>query len=253
MANPGERGRFGTIVVVVVAFAIGAAAMYMYKGGPGPEPTPAPPQGVAAAPPAPSGPPSAEPTPLVVAEAVPEPAAPPAAGGAPARPRRGAASGPQRAAAAPAPPAAPALPPPPAGTFRATTTSVESLKGIGAALRGFEADGVGVKRAPEVNGRLDLEVEPSGARPGQPFTVKVYLMNEGQKAIRLKELTYSMLVDGKWSHHAAPMPKGTINPKQRALVHEVPGEWKDGVKSWAMEVVATSNREDVYKTKLVWQ
>jgi hypothetical protein len=139
------------------------------------------------------------------------------------------------------------------GRFAAGMTAVESLKGIEGDLKGFDASGVGVKRAPDVNGRLELQAEPATARPGQPFKVKVFFINEGKKGIKVRELRISTVADGRWSHRTAAAPRDEIKPRQRVLVHEVPGQWKDDVRSWALEVVATSDREDVYRNALYWQ
>src|SRR5712691_3520755 len=100
--------------------------------------------------------------PAVEAEAA--PAAPPrapAAGGGAAPPARRAAKPPVTAPG----PAVPAAQPPnkASGTGRSFvlgTTVVESLRAVGRDLQGFDTSGVGVKRAPKVEGAVEIVMQP---------------------------------------------------------------------------------------------
>ena len=132
-------------------------------------------------------------------------------------------------------------------------TASESLKSVQRDLKGFEADSVGVKRAPQVDGEVDLEVEPKMLLAGQPYAVKVFLKNRGRKPIKVDELKISMIVDGRWSTRPLPSKTKEVQPNQRGLLEELPGIWKDNIKTWAVEVVVTSSGQDVYKNRLSWQ
>jgi hypothetical protein len=44
-----------------------------------------------------------------------------------------------------------------------------------------------------------------------------------------------------------------VKPKQRALLHETEGVWREAARTWTMEVTVTSGREDVYRNRLSWQ
>jgi hypothetical protein len=146
---------------------------------------------------------------------------------------------------------------PPAGSlprrFVLGTTSIESLKPVGRDLKGFEPGGVGVKRAPEVNGRVELEMDPPQVRPGVDFTVKVYLANDGDRDIPVQEVKVVTLENGKSASRTTPSRARTVKPKQRALLHEVEGVWRESARSWAMDVVVTSSRQDVYRNSLRWE
>jgi hypothetical protein len=133
------------------------------------------------------------------------------------------------------------------------TTTVESLRGLGRGLDGFETAGVGVKRAPTVEGLLELVMEPAKVNAGDAYSVKVFLKNAGKKAIDVDEMKVSMIVDGKWSTRPLPPKVKQVAPKQRALLQELPGVWRAGVKDWAVEAVVTSRGQDVYRNRLTWK
>ena len=256
-------------LLAVLAFVI-LAAVIVTRRGPDrtaeapPSPAPPPPTTLALpsdAPPATDASPATEASPET--EASPDAAASPAAAppaGTSARPSRRAGARPPagetRVAAAEPPGRLPA-PPLPAGSaprrFVLGTTSIESLKPVGRDLKGFEAGDVGVKRAPEVNGRVELEMDPPQVRPGVDYTVRVYLANDGDKDIPVQEVRVSTVEDGKSAVRTTPLRTRTVRPKQRALLHEIEGVWRERARSWVMDVVVTSSRQDVYKNRLRWE
>jgi len=141
----------------------------------------------------------------------------------------------------------------PARSFVLGTTVVESLRAIGHELDGFETSGVGVKRAPKVDGQLELVMDPPRVKPGEPYAVKVFLKNDGKKPIDVEEMKVSMIVDGKWSTRPLPTKVKQVAPQQRVLLEELPGVWKSGVADWAVEAVVTSKVQDVYRNRLTWK
>jgi hypothetical protein len=210
-----------------------------------------------------------EPPPSALAEASPEPSPIPSAepaSPAPAvpgepRPRRRAApaegSGTRVADAGVATSQLPPLPPPPTSgggrRFVLGATTVESLKPVARTMPGFDASGVGVKRAPQVNGRVVLEMDPPQVRPGVDFVVRVYLANDGDQDIPVQGLTLVTLEDGKRTSRTPAPAARTVKPKQRALVHEMSGVWREAARTWSMEATVTSSKQDVYKNRLSWE
>ena len=193
--------------------------------------------------------------PAVEAEAAPAalPSAP-AAGGAAPRPARRAAKPPVTAPG----PAVPAVPPPnkAAGTGRSFvlgTTVVESLRAVGRDLQGFDTSGVGVKRAPKVEGAVEIVMQPAQVKVGDSYSVMVFLKNEGKKSIEVDEMKVSMIVNGKWTTRPLPPKVKQVPPKQRVLLEELPGVWRDAVSDWAVEAVVTSKNQDVYRNRLTWK
>jgi archaellum component FlaG (FlaF/FlaG flagellin family) len=197
----------------------------------------------------------------VVAEAAPTlPAAPPAA-------QAGAKAAPPPARRATKPPVVPPGPAGPAasqpgggiGSMGATrsfvlgTTVVESLRPVGRDLQGFDTSGIGVKRAPKVEGQLELVMQPPKVESGRPYLVMVFLKNDGKKPIEVDEMKVSMIVDGKWSTRPLPPKVKQVAPKRRVLLEELPGIWRPDVSDWAVEAVVTSKSQDVYRNRLTWK
>ena len=270
-----ESGSARAILVfllAVVMFAAGAATSWWYLTQPGvltavvpsPSPSPAPdfgpltPSTLAGAPE--SQPPATAPgTEAAGAAAAGAAGAPPPAP--PATKPGGAGPSTRRAARPPvAATPAPVLPAPPTGaqaaagrSFVLGTTVVESLRSVGRDLQGFDSSDVGVKRAPKVEGLLDLVIQPEKLKAGEPYSVLVFLKNEGKKAIEVDEMKVSMIVDGKWATRPLPAKVKQVPPKQRVLLEELPGIWKGGVNDWAVEAVVTSKSQDVYRNRLTWK
>jgi archaellum component FlaG (FlaF/FlaG flagellin family) len=138
-------------------------------------------------------------------------------------------------------------------TFVLGTTVVESLRSVGRDLQGFDTGGVGVKRAPKVEGRIELVMEPAKVEAGRPYSVMVFLKNDGKKPIEVDEMKVSMIVDGKWSTRPLPPKAKQVAPKQKVLLEELPGVWRAGVNDWAVEAVVTSKNQDVYRNRLTWK
>jgi hypothetical protein len=271
--KPAPRSGAGAFTLLaVLAFLALAAFLLMRREPAGPLPSPPP---VAAASPMPvASPPAAAESPAAgfpMPDASPatmeaSPTAPvaagepePAAGGG-TRPRRRApaspAPGPRVADAGGMSTRLPAAPPPvPAGgrRFVLGTTVVESAKGVPRNLPGFDAAGVGVKRAPEVTGRVVLEMDPPQVRPGVDYTVKVWLANDGDKDIPVQAVKVTTIEDGRTIARNPPPGARSVKPKQRALVHEFSGVWREAARAWAMEVTVTSERQDVYRNRLSWE
>jgi len=268
-----ESGSARAILVfllAIVMFAAGAATSWWYLTQPGvltavvpsPSPSPAPDFGPLT-PSTLAGAPESQPPATAPAAEAPGGAAAGAAGAPPAPPatKPGGAGAPSTRRAARPPVAAtpaPALPAPPmnaaAGrSFVLGTTVVESLRSVGRDLQGFDSSDVGVKRAPKVEGLLDLVIQPDKVKAGEAYAVLVFLKNEGKKAIEVDEMKVSVIVDGKWSTRPLPAKVKQVPPKQRVLLEELPGIWKGGVNDWAVEAVVTSKNQDVYRNRLTWK
>ncbi len=151
------------------------------------------------------------------------------------------------------PPAArPALPPA-QRRFVLERTNVESTKRVTAGLEGFDTAGVDVKRAPDVVGRVDFEVSPPQVKPGDRFTVYVYLINDGRKDIKLKDMFVATSVNGRLvSGPSAPKAR-EVGPKERAVIGAFSDTWRDTIATWAMDVTVTSDRGDIYRNQVAWK
>jgi len=264
--RPSEQGSARPILVLLLAivmFGAGAATSWWWLtqrprtpvavATPPPDFGPLTPSPVgASAAPAPSEAPPPSPE---VAQAEPAPPSTVASGRSAGSSSRGTARAVPATLPPPIVPPGKALPVPGRGTrsFVLGTTDVQSLRAAGHDLDGFDTDGVGVKRAPKVEGTIELVVEPAQVKAGEPYAVKVFLKNDGRKPIDVGDVKVSMIVDGKSSTRPIPPRARQVAPQQRALLEELPGVWRGDVSDWAVEAVVTSKQHDVYRNRLTWK
>jgi hypothetical protein len=132
-------------------------------------------------------------------------------------------------------------------------TAVKTEKASGG-LGGFDSGDVALQKAPDFLGRIEFEMSPAtGIKPGDPYTLKFFLVNEGKKAIRIQGVTLNTVVNGTGA--GAPVSAGAkeVAPQQRATLGEVSGSWKDGTTSWSAEVLVTANKGDSLKNQITWR
>jgi hypothetical protein len=129
-------------------------------------------------------------------------------------------------------------------------TVVTTEKASGGGLSGFE--GAAVQKAPDFLGRIEFEMSPaSGLKAGDPWTLKLFVVNEGKKAIRITDLTATTVVNGERSGGAGAKAR-EIAPQARAQVGEMAGTWKEGTQTWSAEVLLTA-KGDSLKNTLTWR
>jgi hypothetical protein len=112
-----------------------------------------------------------------------------------------------------------------------------------------------VKKAAQIPGRAEIEVAPARVKPGDPYTVKLYLRNTSRKkrTIKIKTLNLTRSVNGQASPVAAASAVVEVKQKQRALLASLTGAWEPGVEDWELEVRVLSERGDVYQNRVVWK
>jgi hypothetical protein len=155
---------------------------------------------------------------------------------------------------------APKPPPPapePAASLRREfvfdRTAAESNKRAAGGLAGFDTSTVDLKRAPDVAGRIDFEVVPPHVKTGDRYTVRAFLINDGPKAIRIKEMFVATTLNGALSAGPVAPRLREVGPRQREPIGSFSDVWKEGVGAWAMDVTVTSERGDVYKNQVAWK
>jgi hypothetical protein len=185
------------------------------------------------------------------AAAIVKPAAPAAAK--PAKPSKPPVGQPEL----PAVQAPPTLPEPVVPTanrrFVLERTAVASNKHVNADLAGFDTTGVEVKRAPDVLGRVDFDVSPGQVKAGAKYTVKVFLINDGSKSIKLKEMFVATNVNGRLASGPVSPRVRDIGSKKKEVIGTFSDTWRDSIATWAMDVTVTSERGDVYKNQVIWK
>jgi hypothetical protein len=130
-------------------------------------------------------------------------------------------------------------------------TVVATEKAAGGGISGFE--GAAVQKAPDFLGRIEFEMSPaSGLKPGDPWTLKVFVVNDGKKAIRITDLAATTVVNGERSGGAAGAKAREVAPQARVQVGEMAGAWKDATQTWSAEVLLTA-KGDSLKNTLTWK
>jgi outer membrane biosynthesis protein TonB len=136
--------------------------------------------------------------------------------------------------------------------FVAGRTVVQG-KSSKADLGGFDTSDVKVTKAPDYSGRIDFEVTPSAVKPGDGFTVRVSLTNDGKKGFKVGGLTATTSVNGAPSGGAVPPKVRELEPQQKAVVHEITGTWPEDVRNWSLQVVVTSDHGDTFRNQVNWR
>jgi hypothetical protein len=166
-------------------------------------------------------------------------------------------SEPSPSAGSPAAPAAPGLPEGPGPVapeatpgpprFLAERTTVTTP--AAAEVAGFESDTVDARRAPRFQGRLEFEVLPSEVRPGKPFVVRVQLVNEGRRSVRVEGLALATVEDGRRAAVPTRVLQRRVPAGARGFVAEYSGIWSP-VRSWSLEAVAAVEGNEVVRSRL---
>jgi hypothetical protein len=144
-----------------------------------------------------------------------------------------------------------------ARTFVPDLASSEGAEGKITQMAGFEnvAD-LNVRRAVKVPGRAELDGTPAHLKPGDSYTVKIYLRNQDlkkKKSIRISNVNIRRIVNKKDSVVTVDWTPVDTRPKDRALVATVTGTWEDDVSSWVLGVKLLSDGGDIYENRLVWK
>jgi serine/threonine protein kinase len=135
--------------------------------------------------------------------------------------------------------------------FAAGTTVIATRRARGA-LQGFDTADVKQQRMPDFVGRIEFETVPVSPAAGQDFSVRVHLINEGKKALRLKAVSLVTTVNGTKTPASSPPLVREVAPTQRAMVAELRGVWGSDVSSWSLEAVVTSDRDETGTSRLSW-
>ncbi|MFI5184392.1 MAG: serine/threonine protein kinase [Vicinamibacteria bacterium] len=124
-------------------------------------------------------------------------------------------------------------------------------------IPGFEESaGVTAKKgtqAADLPGKINFEVEPASVKPGDHYTIRVSLLNEGNASIQVKEMIVSTTKNGRRSSGPVPPLVKEVAPQQKAMLREFPDSWQEETTSWTMEVVVKTVRGETYKNQVTWR
>ncbi|HEX9187662.1 MAG TPA: hypothetical protein VGB87_11345, partial [Vicinamibacteria bacterium] len=138
--------------------------------------------------------------------------------------------------------------------FLAGPTAVQTQKAQKAdSLAGFDTGDADLRKAPDFSGRLEFEMTPpTGIEAGDAWTLRVYVVNDGKKAIRISGVTLGTTVNGAGSGGSVPARAREIAPQQRVLVAEATGSWRDGTTAWSTEATVAAGKDSL-KSTLTWR
>jgi len=110
-----------------------------------------------------------------------------------------------------------------------------------------------VEQAADFAARVEFETRPASPRPGQSYSIAVYLANYGKRAVRLKDLSLTVTASGnRRKSNATPLVR-SVEPQARALLQEVTGSWDAGETSWSLRATVTNDRNDTCTNVLTWR
>jgi hypothetical protein len=138
-------------------------------------------------------------------------------------------------------------PAPPARRFQAGKTTVTTRSA--GELAGFESTDVTTQRPPRFEGKLEFEVLPAEVRPGEAFVVRLHLVNEGRRAVQVKDIEITTVEDGRRTQAPTRVLQGEVDPQHRALVAEYAGVWSP-VNAWSLEAEATVEGDERVRSRL---
>lgn len=140
--------------------------------------------------------------------------------------------------------------------FVPSRTASENVRGVSKTLAGFDSrksKEVKVKRAPEIDGRIEFNTTPVRVKPGDKYSLRVSLVNEGKRPIEVKEVAVTTTVNRKDSSATVKPLVKQVAPHQNEVIHEISGTWDKSTSSFAVDVRVMSGRLDVYRNELVWK
>ncbi|HEU0106909.1 MAG TPA: protein kinase [Vicinamibacteria bacterium] len=139
---------------------------------------------------------------------------------------------------------------------KTVAASTETKPG-GSVPDGFEnTPGVDVKKgstAADLPGKINFDIDPASPKAGERYTVKVFLVNEGNAPIQLRDMVVSTAINGKKISAPVPPQARDVAPQQKALVMSTTEAWKEDTTSWSMEVTIHTARGERYTNQVTWK
>ena len=127
------------------------------------------------------------------------------------------------------------------------------------APKGFETGGgVQVNRAttaPDHPAELIVQIHPATVQPGDPYYLRVRIVNQGNRPITIKSIelisTFGSKSAGK-GQKLQPMVQ-RINPRDTSLIWEVPGTWSEEQNEGSIQAIVTLVGDAKLLKTIQWQ
>jgi tetratricopeptide (TPR) repeat protein len=147
----------------------------------------------------------------------------------------------------------------PGKTFVSARTQAQSIetRKASAVPEGFEdTPGVTAKKgsqAADLPGKILFDVDPEAVKPGENYSVKVYLLNEGNAPIQVTQMMVNTRINGRGVSAPVPAQVKDVAPLQKAMLMSSRDIWKEDTTSWSMEVTVSTARGESYKNQVSWK
>lgn len=118
---------------------------------------------------------------------------------------------------------------------------------------GFEEEDVQVAKAPDYSGRLEFEASPRSLKPGDSYSVRIFLVNDGKKDFKIA--AFSAVTSANGEKSGGPLSPNTreVATQGRELLQELSGVWKEGTSAWSLEAAVTSSHGEIVRNTLTWK
>jgi hypothetical protein len=133
-------------------------------------------------------------------------------------------------------------------SFRTAVTMSEGAA-PGAEIPGFDGGQV-VKSQCECE--ITYEVSPAIPQQEQPYSVSIFLTNDGKTSIKPQTLAVSVMRNGSPSPRNVALTSREVSPGQRMLVGKLHDKWELGTTSWSLEA-AIGARSKTFRAQLIWE
>jgi hypothetical protein len=138
-------------------------------------------------------------------------------------------------------------------SFTPGRTSISGKAAKADGLGGFETEGVTVTKVADYSGRIEFEVSPPHVLPGDSYTVRIFLVNDGKKAFKLNTVSVNTTTNGSRAGGPVPVRSRELEPRERLALDERTAEWPAGVTSWMLETVVQTDRDATFTSRLNWR
>jgi hypothetical protein len=106
---------------------------------------------------------------------------------------------------------------------------------------------------PDYQGRIDYEFTPASVKPGDAFSAKVYLVNEGKRSIKVNTMSLTTVANGQRTPGPGNAQTKDVAAGQKGLLATVSGTWREGTTSWSLEAIVTNARGEIYNSRVTWR
>ena len=109
-------------------------------------------------------------------------------------------------------------------------------------MAGFESSDVSVQQAADLHGQIDIEFTPPAVRAGDTYSIQVTFTNLDRKPLKIRDATLTYRINSETKTENAAPASREPGPNQSVLVAQAGGVWDEGIQSWSLEVVITTDK-----------